>query len=244
MPHDAAPRPDQPAAFESLPASVGILGAGRAGTALARAIARIRVLHPGTAAPRVVLAATRSPAAVRRHLAIHAPDAEAAHPGDLATDTELTVVAVPREELDEVDPAWLAGPRTLAVVDMTNTWGDELVPDWLAAAAAPGLPTMPGSAAIAAHWAEAGLTAPVVRAFSEVSHHELDRDGRAQPPLRALGVGADSPGPARAAVAALVTAMGFEPVEYAPLGRAAALEPGTSAFTRPLPADELARELA
>jgi len=228
-----------PSLLDRLPESVGILGAGRAGTALARAIARIPRLHPGTPAPRVVMAATRTPAAVRRHLLIHAPGAEAVTVEQVAADTRLTVVAVPREELDEVDPALLAGPRTLAVVDMTNTWGDEPVPDWLAAGSGG-----PGTVRIARRWAAAGLGAPVVRAFSEVSHHELDVVGRTEEPRRALGVGADAPGPGRDAVAALVAALGFEPVEYAPLARAAALEPGGPVFGRETTADVLARTLA
>lgn len=230
-----------PAAAHCLPEAVGILGAGRAGTALARAIARIPRLRPGTAAPRVVMAATRPPAAVRRHLVIHAPEAEAVPVEELAAGTELTVVAVPREDLDEVDPSLLAGPRTLAVVDMTNTWGDEPVPGWLAPHG-PGDPT-PGTVRIAARWARAGLTAPVVRAFSEISHHELDGAGRTEEPRRALGVGADEPGPGRDAVAALVAAMGFEPVEYSPLDRAAALEPGGPVFGQETAGADLARAL-
>lgn len=225
-----------------LPGSVGILGAGRAGTALARAIARIPHLHPGTAAPRVLMAGTRRPSAVQRHLTIHAPQATAVAVEDLAADTVLTVVAVPREDLDDVDPTLLAGPGTLAVVDMTNTWGEEPVPDWLAPAAPHD--ATPGTVRIAAHWAAAGLAVPVVRAFSEVSHTVLDTAGRAQGPWRALGVGADAPGEGRDAVAALVAAMGFEPVEYAPLARAVGVEPGTRAFARECTAAELAAALA
>ncbi|MDY6055778.1 NAD(P)-binding domain-containing protein [Micrococcus sp.] len=231
----------------TVPDAVGILGAGRAGTALARAIARIPHLHPGTPAPRVVMAATRPPVAVQRHLVIHAPQATAVAPEEIAVNTALTVVAVPREELDEVDPAWLAGPRTLAVVDMTNTWQDESVPTWLLgddAGAEPSSPAETGTVRIARRWAAAGLRVPLVRAFSEVSHHELDRSGRTEPPLRALGVGGDAPGPARDAVAALVRALGFDPVGYAPLARGAALEPGARAFAHPMTAAELTAALA
>ncbi|PPQ21923.1 DNA-binding protein, partial [Streptococcus agalactiae] len=69
---------------DALPRVVGILGAGRAGTALARAIARIPRLSPGTAAPRVMVAGTRRPAAVQRHLTIYAPKAVAVSAEDLA----------------------------------------------------------------------------------------------------------------------------------------------------------------
>lgn len=235
--HDDGVRPGG-----EVPASVGILGVGRAGTALARAIARIPHLHPGTPAPRVLMAGTRRPSAVQRHLTIYAPEATAVGPEELATDTELTVVAVPREALDDVDPALLAGPATRAVVDMTNTWGEEPLPDWLAPAGPHD--RSPGTVRLAAHWAAAGLAVPVVRAFSDASHTVLDLAGRAEPPRRALAVGADAPGAGRGAVAALVTAMGFEPVEYAPLARAAAVEPGTRAFTRECTPRELADALA
>lgn len=229
------------------PAVVGILGAGRAGTALARAIARIPRLRPGVAAPRVLMAGTRRPAAVQRHLTIHAPEAVASAADGLAAQAEVLVVAVPREDLDDVDPLALAGPAVRAVVDMTNTWGDEPLPVWLEAGGAVDAAT--GTARLAAHWAAAGLAVPVVRALSEVSHHDLDVDGRAAAPRRALAVGtepaADAPDPqavaaARDAVAALVAAMGFDVVAYEGLERAAALEPGAAGFGTAHDARELA----
>ena len=221
--------------------------AGRAGTALARAIARIPRLSPGTAAPRVMVAGTRRPAAVQRHLTIYAPEAVAVSAEDLAAEAELVVVAVPREALDDVDPLALAGPATRAVVDLTNTWGDEPVPAWLDDDGAP------GSVRIAARWAAAGLCVPVVRAFSEISHHDLEDAGRATAPRRALAVGTErtdaAPEPAAVAAArdtvvALVTAMGFDAVPYTGLDRAGVLEPGAAGFGTAHDAGRLAALLA
>ena len=232
---------------DALPRVVGILGAGRAGTALARAIARIPRLSPGTAAPRVMVAGTRRPAAVQRHLTIYAPKAVAVSAEDLAAEAELVVVAVPREALDDVDPLALAGPATRAVVDLTNTWGDEPVPDWLDGDGSP------GTARIAARWAAAGLRVPVVRAFSEISHHDLGDAGRATAPRRALAVGTErtdaAPEPAAVAAArdtvvALVTAMGFDAVPYTGLDRAGVLEPGAAGFGTAHDAGRLAALLA
>lgn len=232
---------------DALPRVVGILGAGRAGTALARAIARIPRLSPGTAAPRVMVAGTRRPAAVQRHLTIYAPEAVAVSAEDLAAEAELVVVAVPREALDDVDPLTLAGPATRAVVDLTNTWGDEPVPAWLDDDGAP------GSVRIAARWAAAGLCVPVVRAFSEISHHDLEDAGRATAPRRALAVGTErtdaAPEPAAVAAArdtvvALVTAMGFDAVPYTGLDRAGVLEPGAAGFGTAHDAGRLAALLA
>ena len=232
---------------DALPRVVGILGAGRAGTALARAIARIPRLSPGTAAPRVMVAGTRRPAAVQRHLTIYAPEAVAVSAEDLAAEAELVVVAVPREALDDVDPLALAGPATRAVVDLTNTWGDEPVPDWLDGDGSP------GTARIAARWAAAGVRVPVVRAFSEISHHDLEDAGRATAPRRALAVGTErtdaAPEPAAVAAArdtvvALVTAMGFDAVPYTGLDRAGVLEPGAAGFGTAHDAGRLAALLA
>ena len=232
---------------DALPRVVGILGAGRAGTALARAIARIPRLSPGTAAPRVMVAGTRRPAAVQRHLTIYAPKAVAVSAEDLAAEAELVVVAVPREALDDVDPLALAGPATRAVVDLTNTWGDEPVPAWLDDDGAP------GTTRIAERWAAAGLRVPVVRAFSEISHHDLGDAGRATAPRRALAVGTErtdaAPEPAAVAAArdtvvALVTAMGFDAVPYTGLDRAGVLEPGAAGFGTAHDAGRLAALLA
>ena len=235
------------APVDALPRVVGILGAGRAGTALARAIARIPRLSPGMAAPRVMVAGTRRPAAVQRHLTIYAPEAVAVSAEDLAAEAELVVVAVPREALDDVDPLALAGPATRAVVDLTNTWGDEPVPAWLDDDAAP------GTTRIAERWAAAGLRVPVVRAFSEISHHDLEDAGRATAPRRALAVGTErtdaAPEPAAVAAArdtvvALVTAMGFDAVPYTGLDRAGVLEPGAAGFGTAHDAGRLAALLA
>ena len=232
---------------DALPRVVGILGAGRAGTALARAIARIPRLSPGTAAPRVMVAGTRRPAAVQRHLTIYAPKAVAVSAEDLAAEAELVVVAVPREALDDVDPLALAGPATRAVVDLTNTWPGEPVPAWLDDDGAP------GTTRIAERWAAAGLRVPVVRAFSEISHHDLEDAGRATAPRRALAVGTErtdaAPEPAAVAAArdtvvALVTAMGFDAVPYTGLDRAGVLEPGAAGFGTAHDAGRLAALLA
>ena len=232
---------------DALPRVVGILGAGRAGTALARAIARIPRLSPGTAAPRVMVAGTRRPVAVQRHLTIYAPEAVAVSAEDLAAEAELVVVAVPREALDDVDPLALAGPATRAVVDLTNTWPGEPVPAWLDDDGSP------GSVRIAARWAAAGLRVPVVRAFSEISHHDLGDAGRATAPRRALAVGTEpadtaadpaAVAAARDTVVALVTAMGFDAVPYTGLDRAGVLEPGAAGFGTAHDAGRLAALLA
>ena len=232
-----------PTSAPGLPDSVGILGAGRAGTSLARALARIPRLDPGTHAPRVLMAATRPPAALRHHLGIYAPEAEAVRPDQLAADTQLTVIAVPREDLDEIEVPGLVGPRTLGVVDLTNSWGGYGLPDDVtsflpdvAGGSRPGDDTL----AVAAWLRDRGVTVPVLRAFFDISHHDLDSAGRAEEPFRALAVGSDHGGEqARAVLALLVAAMGYAPVQFTGLRRAAVVEPEGPGFGGEHTADEL-----
>lgn len=235
--------PDAAPGTAALPAAVGILGAGRAGTGLARAIARIPRLTPGARAPRVLMAATRPPAALRHHLTVYAPEAEAVRPEEVAADTELTVIAVPREDLDEIDVAGLVGPRTRAVVDLTNSWGGYGLPDDVTSF----LPDVTGGSrpgddtlAVAGWLRESGVRVPVLRAFFDISHHDMDSAGRAEEPLRALAVGSDADGEqARTVLAALVAAMGYTPVEFTGLRRAAVVEPDGAGFGGEHTAEEL-----
>ena len=79
---------------------IGILGAGRAGTAIARAAARHGIA--------VQIASTRTPSQMRYHLLQYAPQAQAVLAEAIADGVDMVVLAVPQEDLDDVDPAWLA----------------------------------------------------------------------------------------------------------------------------------------
>ncbi|MDO5635347.1 MAG: DNA-binding protein, partial [Micrococcus sp.] len=171
----------------------------------------------GLAAGVVVLMASTAPVPrLRRHLSIYAPEAHAVTVERIAVDTDVTVVAVPREDLDDVDVTHLSGERTRAVVDMTNSWEDNVLAPALARDG------LSDSAALRRAWHEAGLEAPIVRAFFDVSHHVLADAGRAavvagpgggsaaaSEARQSLCVGADD-ADAGALIARLVTAMGFE----------------------------------
>lgn len=211
-----------------------ILGAGRAGTALARAAA--------SAGLDVRIAASRPPAALRLHLAQYAPRATAVAAADVAaTDSAaadvaapLVVLMVPQEDLDSVDPAWLQGT---VLVDATNRWDGEPVPAWLQS----GLDAGHSSSSVLAT-RFAGST--VVKALNHISHWDLDTAGRrldpADPDRRGLGVAADS-AQAAAAVGQLVLGLGFAPVFLPDLAAGRVLEPGGPVFNRPVSGPELAR---
>ena len=226
MSRAAFPTPPDPAPG---PAAVGILGAGRAGTALARALA--------SAGIPVRIASTRPPAAMRLHLVQYAPRATAVPAEDIAAGADLVVLMVPQEDLDSVDPAWLDGT---VLVDATNRWEGEPLPGWLQSGLDAGSSS---SEAVAARFP--GAT--VVKALNHLSHWDMDTAGRrnlpqgtGRPVRRALGVAADS-APAAAAVGHLLEAVGFDVVVLPDLASGRVLEPGGPVFNRPVTSAELAR---
>ena len=96
---------------------IGILGAGRAGTALARIAAASGI--------DVNIAASRPPVALKYHLMQYAPQATAVVASQIADGVDLVVLMVPQEELDGVDPGNLAD---VILVDATNRWEAEPIP--------------------------------------------------------------------------------------------------------------------
>lgn len=237
-------RPEIPA-----PPTVGILGAGRAGTALARALQRSDT--------PVRIASTRSPAAMRFHLAQYAPQATAVPAEQIAEGADVVVLMVPQEDLDSVDPDWLRGAL---LVDATNRWEDEPLPDWFQQQLADGRSS---SEAVAARFPHS----TVVKTLNHLSHWDLEGGGqRVQPTLqpvsgaaapdqphppeiapgatppphqrRALGIAADD-GPAASRVAHLIETLGFDPVALPSLRAGAVLEPGGPVFNRSWTARQL-----
>lgn len=210
------------------PPVLTILGAGRAGTALARAAA--------SAGLDVRIAASRPPTALRLHLAQYAPRATAVAAPEVA-GAPLVVLMVPQEDLDSVDPGWLRGT---VLVDATNRWGGEPLPAWFQSGLDAG---QSSSEVIAGRFADA----TVVKALNHISHWDLDTAGRrglgstpGDPGRRGLGVAADSAS-AAAAVGQLVLRLGLAPVFLPSLAAGRVLEPDGPVFNRPVSGPELAR---
>ena len=201
---------------------IGILGAGRAGTAIARAAAR--------AGLEVQIASTRTPSQMRYHLMQYAPQASAVSAEEIADDVDLVVLAVPQEDLDEVDPAWLA---QRVVVDATNRWENEPLPAWFEHGLASGLSS---SEVIAQRFAESR----VVKALNHISHWAMDAPQTDE--ARAAIVAAVDPAAAQL-VAQLVAALGFEVVVAESLAAGRHTEPGTRYFNVAVTAEQLKQEL-
>lgn len=202
---------------------IGILGAGRAGTALARAAA--------TAGIEVRIAGSRPPRMMKYHLAQYASRATGVLAEEITEDVDLVVLMVPQEELGDIDVSSLAG--TL-LVDATNRWENEPLPDWLEASLDAGLSSSEG---IAARF----KSSRVVKALNHISHWDMDADrATKQSAQRALGVAADNAQDAQM-VSELTKALGFSPVQLPSLAAGRVLEPQGPVFNQVLDAESLRR---
>lgn len=202
-------------------ARFGILGAGRAGTALARAAA--------SAGIEVNIASSRPPRQMKYHLAQYAPQAHAVDAADIAKDVCLVVLMVPQEELDEVDPQDLAG---VLLVDATNRWEDEPLPQWFEDSLTEGLSS---SEVIAGRFSDSH----VVKALNHISHWDLDvAMAKKVRNRRALAIASDRAQEADL-VASLVEFLGYAPVVLRDLAAGRALEPGGEIFNQVLGLEEL-----
>ncbi|PRB72894.1 NAD(P)-binding domain-containing protein [Arthrobacter sp. MYb213] len=200
---------------------IGILGAGRAGTALARAAATVGV--------PVNIASSRSPSQMKYHLAQYAPQATAVAAKDIGTDVSLVVLMVPQDDLDDVDPESLAG---LTLIDATNRWDDMPLPIWLEDGQSAGLSS---SEVIAEHFHSSRL----VKALNHISHWDLDSDSSTrQAQQRALAVASDHKAEA-VLVARLVSTLGFTPVLVGKLAKGSLLEPEGEIFNQVLSVAQL-----
>ncbi|GAA4759682.1 NADPH-dependent F420 reductase [Citricoccus nitrophenolicus] len=204
--------------------SIGILGAGRVGAALARR---------SVAAGYDVRIATARPAAEISLLTeILTPGATAASAAELA-DTDLTIVAIPLRKYRELDPSPFAGR---AVVDVMNYWAptDGTQADFES-------DHRTSSEIIQGHLTGSRL----VKTFNHIGYHELETDHRPSGAVdrRALAVAGDHD-QTRWAVAGVIDRLGFDAVDAGPLAAGRALQPGTEIFNGSHSAPRLSHLLA
>jgi predicted dinucleotide-binding enzyme len=200
--------------------TIGILGAGKVGTVLARlALA---------AGHRVLISSSGSAERIALIVDVLAPGAEARTTAQVIDEAEVIILALPLGKVRSLPADALAGK---VVIDAANHWEpvDGPLPEFTQ--------DPRGTSEVVADLLPG---ARVVKAFSHLGYHDLDERGlpTGSPGRIALAIAGDDPS-AVAAVEELVDAVGFDPLVTGDLGTGAGFQAHTEAFGYPLTRDEL-----
>lgn len=198
--------------------TLGVIGAGRLGTVLARLAT--------SAGYRVIVAASSAPA-----LIAPAMRAIGATPASVATaiaEADAVVLALPLGQYRMLPPELLRG--ALVIDAMNYWWASDGIRDDLSD------PRTSTSELVQAHL----VGAHVVKGLSHMGYQDLEDEARAvgSSGRKAIAIAGDDVAQV-SIVAALVDDLGFDPVVAGPLSAGIMLEPGAEAFGADVDAAQL-----
>jgi predicted dinucleotide-binding enzyme len=201
---------------------LGIVGAGKFGTTLARA---------ATAAGfDVAISGSGAADDIALTVEVLAPGARATTTNEVVRHADVIVLAVPTHRFRELPRDQFAGK---ILVDAMNYWepvdGDD--PELTSAA--------DGTSSIVQ---ERFSSARVVKSLNQLGYHQLEENLRSKgaPDRVAVGAAGDDR-PAVATVMRLVDRLGFDPVDAGPLENGVALEPDGAPIAATYNADQLSK---
>jgi predicted dinucleotide-binding enzyme len=199
---------------------IGIFGAGKVGTALARLLV--------ASGYEVHIAGSPRQTALELLVGVVAPGAGVASPEALVAAADVIIVAVPFGKGPTVPWSRFDGK---IVVDAMNYWPP--IDGEIAEVEADPRSTSELSQA-------RNPAARLVKSLNHLGYHEMEDDSMppGAPLRRALAVVGDD-ADARAVIARIIDDLGFDPVDGGALEHGRALEPGHPAFGRELSAAEL-----
>ena len=204
--------------------TVGILGAGKVGIVLAQL-----ALKAGYA---VYIAGSGDPAKIALSVKILAPGAQAATKQEVATKSDVVILALPLSKYKTIPVKELSKK---IVIDSLNHWPEVDGPreDTIA-------PDISSSEVIQAYLP----TSRVVKALSHMGYHELHDNAKpaGTPNRKAIAIAANSKEDSQI-VADFINTLGFDPLQIGSLENGRKLEPGTKAFGANTTAAELRKRI-